>query len=154
MPRVRKAATHEARLSILGMRRGMAPVSGIAGVSSRGISDLAGMDPQWRPGKAERRMSESIEAQPTGPLRGLRVFDLTRVLAGPTCVQMLADLGADVIKIERPGNGDDTLGLVPPYRPGKKESAYFVGVNRNKRSVTLDMAQPEGQAIALQLVAQ
>ncbi len=89
-------------------------------------------------------MSDPIGAQPTGPLRGLRVFDLTRVLAGPTCAQMLADLGADVIKIERPGAGDDTRGFAPPYMPGTKESAYFVGVNRNKRSVTLDIAQPEG----------
>ena len=92
--------------------------------------------------------------EPTGPLKGLRVFDLTRVLAGPTCAQMLADLGADVIKIERPGAGDDTRGFAPPYMPGTQESAYFVGVNRNKRSVTLDIAQPEGQAIALQLIAQ
>ena len=99
-------------------------------------------------------MSETIGAQPSGPLRGLRVLDLTRVLAGPTCAQMLADLGADVIKIERPGAGDDTRGFAPPYMPGTKESAYFVGVNRNKRSVTLDIAQPEGQSIALQLIAQ
>src|SRR5437763_600827 len=90
----------------------------------------------------------------SGPLRGLRVFDLTRVLAGPTCAQMLADLGADVIKVERPGAGDDTRGFAPPYMPGTEESAYFVGVNRNKRSVTLDIAKPEGQAIALQLIAQ
>jgi crotonobetainyl-CoA:carnitine CoA-transferase CaiB-like acyl-CoA transferase len=112
------------------------------------------MDPGWRPGKLERRMTETIGAQPSGPLRGLRVLDLTRVLAGPTCAQMLADLGADVIKIERPGAGDDTRGFAPPYMPGTKESAYFVGVNRNKRSVTLDIAQPEGQSIALQLIAQ
>ena len=90
---------------------------------------------------------------PTGPLRGLRVFDLTRVLAGPTCAQMLADLGADVIKIERPGAGDDTRGFAPPTMPGTQESAYFVGVNRNKRSVTLDIGQPEGQDIALKLIA-
>ena len=89
-------------------------------------------------------MTEPIGAQPTGPLRGLRVFDLTRVLAGPTCAQMLADLGADVIKIERPGAGDDTRGFAPPYMPGTRESAYFVGVNRNKRSVTLDIAQARG----------
>jgi len=99
-------------------------------------------------------MNEPIVAPTTGPLRGLRVFDLTRVLAGPTCAQMLADLGADVIKIERPGAGDDTRGFAPPYMPGTQESAYFVGVNRNKRSVTLDIAKPEGQAIALQLIAQ
>ncbi|WP_428540043.1 CaiB/BaiF CoA transferase family protein [Rhodopila sp.] len=91
--------------------------------------------------------------QPTGPLNGLRVFDLTRVLAGPTCVQMLADLGADVIKIERPGAGDDTRGFAPPTVPGTEESAYFVGVNRNKQSVTLDISQPEGQHIALRLIA-
>jgi crotonobetainyl-CoA:carnitine CoA-transferase CaiB-like acyl-CoA transferase len=101
-----------------------------------------------RLGKLERRMTD-----PTGPLKGLRVFDLTRVLAGPTCAQMLADLGADVIKIERPGAGDDTRGFAPPYMPGTKESAYFVGVNRNKRSVTLDIGQKDGQAIALKLIA-
>ena len=91
--------------------------------------------------------------EPTGPLKGLTVFDLTRVLAGPTCVQMLADMGADVIKIEKPGSGDDTRGFAPPYMPGTEESAYFVGANRNKRSVTLDIATPEGQEIALKLIA-
>ncbi len=89
-----------------------------------------------------------------GPLTGIKVFDLTRVLAGPTCVQMLADLGADVVKIEKPGSGDDTRGFAPPFMPGTKESAYFVGVNRNKRSVTLDISKPEGQAVALELIAQ
>ncbi len=89
----------------------------------------------------------------SGPLAGLRVFDLTRVLAGPTCVQMLGDLGAEVIKIERPGAGDDTRGFAPPYWPGTKESAYFLGVNRNKQSVTLDIAKPEGQRLALELIA-
>ncbi len=92
-------------------------------------------------------------SETSGPLKGLTVFDLTRVLAGPTCVQMLADLGADVIKVEKPGSGDDTRGFAPPFMPGTKESAYFVGVNRNKRSVTLDIAKPEGQEIALQLIA-
>src|SRR5258708_36020725 len=92
-------------------------------------------------------------SEATGPLKGLKVFDLTRVLAGPTCVQMLADLGADVIKIEKPGAGDATRGFAPPFMPGTKESAYFVGVNRNKRSVTLDIATPEGQEIALKLIA-
>jgi crotonobetainyl-CoA:carnitine CoA-transferase CaiB-like acyl-CoA transferase len=96
---------------------------------------------------------DMTERQPTGPLRGLRVFDLTRVLAGPTCVQMLADLGADVVKIERPGAGDDTRGFAPPTMPGTNESAYFVGVNRNKQSVTLDIGQPEGQEIAHRLIA-
>ena len=91
--------------------------------------------------------------EPTGPLKGLRVFDLTRVLAGPTCAQMLGDLGADVIKIERPEVGDDTRGFAPPTMPGTAESAYFVGVNRNKQSVTLDIGKPEGQEIALKLIA-
>ena len=88
-----------------------------------------------------------------GPLKGLRVLDLTRVLAGPTCTQMLGDMGAEVIKIERPGSGDDTRGFAPPVMPGTQESAYFIRVNRNKRSVTLDIATPEGQAIARQLLA-
>jgi crotonobetainyl-CoA:carnitine CoA-transferase CaiB-like acyl-CoA transferase len=86
-------------------------------------------------------------------LKGLRVLDLTRVLAGPTCTQMLGDLGAEIIKIERPQTGDDTRGFAPPVMPGTTESAYFIGVNRNKRSVTLDIATPEGQAIARRLLA-
>lgn len=93
-----------------------------------------------------------------GPLDGIRVFDLTRVLAGPTCTQMLADLGAEVIKIERAGAGDDTRGFAPPYiKDGDgndtSESAYFCAANRNKRSVTIDIAKPEGQALARQLIA-
>ncbi|MCS6932655.1 MAG: CoA transferase [Acetobacteraceae bacterium] len=90
--------------------------------------------------------------EPTGPLKGLRVLDLTRVLAGPTCTQMLGDLGAEVIKIERPGVGDDTRGFAPPMMPGTGQSAYFVGANRNKRSVTLDISAPEGQAVLRRLL--
>lgn len=90
--------------------------------------------------------------EPTGPLKGLRVVDLTRVLAGPTCTQMLGDMGAEVIKIERPDAGDDTRGFAPPYMPNTRESAYFVGVNRNKKSVTIDIAKPEGQAIVHKLL--
>lgn len=93
-----------------------------------------------------------------GPLDGLVVFDLTRILAGPHCTQILGDLGAEVIKIERPGAGDDTRSFAPPYLPDgngedSTESAYFAGTNRNKRSVTLDLAHPEGQAIARELIA-
>jgi crotonobetainyl-CoA:carnitine CoA-transferase CaiB-like acyl-CoA transferase len=88
----------------------------------------------------------------SGPLKGLRVLDLTRVLAGPTCTQMLGDLGAEIIKIEKPGSGDDTRGFAPPFWPDTKESAYFLGVNRNKRSVTLDIAKPEGQAVIHRLL--
>lgn len=98
-------------------------------------------------------MPSPTAAPPSGPLRGLRVLDLTRVLAGPTCTQMLGDLGAEVIKIERPEAGDDTRGFAPPFWPGTEESAYFLGVNRNKQSVTLDIAKPEGQAIVHRLLA-
>ncbi len=89
----------------------------------------------------------------TGPLSGLRVFDLTRILAGPTCTQILGDLGGDVIKVEQPGKGDDTRQFAPPYLKddaGKEtgESAYFASSNRNKRSMTLDLGNPEGQDLA------
>lgn len=86
----------------------------------------------------------------------LKVLDMSRVLAGPWCGQILADLGAEVIKIERPGVGDDTRSWGPPYlqdRDGKdtRESAYFLGANRGKKSLALDIARPEGQEIARRL---
>ena len=89
-------------------------------------------------------------------LDGIRVLDLSRVLAGPWCTQTLGDLGADVIKIERPGTGDDTRGWGPPFLPQQDgspsaEAAYYLGANRNKRSVTCDIAQPEGQALVREL---
>ncbi len=90
-----------------------------------------------------------------GPLHGVRVLDLSRVLAGPWATQMLADLGAEVIKIERPGTGDDTRAWGPPFTtrtdgtPG--DAAYFLCANRGKKSVTLDISQPEGAAIARDL---
>ena len=95
----------------------------------------------------------------SGPLHGLRIFDLTRILAGPTCTQILGDLGADVIKVEQPGKGDDTRRFAPPYlRDGAGdetgESAYFASSNRNKRSITLDLANPEGQDLAKRLIAE
>ena len=83
-----------------------------------------------------------------GPLDGVKVLDLSRVLAGPTAAQTLADLGADVIKIERPGGGDDTR-MMGPHLPGRdvelvNRSAYFWSVNRGKRSVVIDLADPDG----------
>src|SRR5689334_23087886 len=79
------------------------------------------------------------------PLHGVRVLDAARVLAGPFCGQLLADLGADVIKLERPGAGDDTRGWGPPYVSGFADlSAYFLSCNRGKRSLTLDIAKPDG----------
>ena len=94
----------------------------------------------------------------TGPLHGLRVLDLSRILAGPTCTQILGDLGADVIKLERPGSGDDTRVFGPPFLKdgsGKEttESAYFLSANRNKRSLTIDLTTAEGQGLARRLVA-
>jgi len=94
-----------------------------------------------------------------GPLDGLKVFDLTRILAGPHCTQILGDLGAEIIKIERPKVGDDTRNFAPPYLRDENgadtaESAYFAGTNRNKRSVTLNLSDPEGQALARRLIAQ
>src|SRR5207249_5346784 len=85
------------------------------------------------------------------PLEGLTVLDLTRVLAGPYCTMLLADMGARVIKIEQPGRGDDTRGWGPPFVEG--ESAYFLSINRNKESVTLDFKRPEGRAILDRLIA-
>jgi len=85
------------------------------------------------------------------PLEGLTVLDLTRVLSGPYCTMLLADMGARVIKIEQPGKGDDTRGWGPPFVEG--ESAYFLSINRNKESVTLDFKRPEGRAILNRLIA-
>ncbi|MEM7299651.1 MAG: CaiB/BaiF CoA-transferase family protein [Pseudomonadota bacterium] len=87
----------------------------------------------------------------SGPLAGLKVLDLSRILAGPTCTQLLGDYGADVLKIERPGAGDDTRSWGPPYVTGKdgtptSESAYYLSANRNKRSVAVDIATEEGAA--------
>ena len=83
------------------------------------------------------------------PLKGIRVLDLTRVLAGPYCAMLLGDMGAEVIKIEEPGKGDDTRGW-PPFAGG--ESTYFMSVNRNKHSITLNLKAPEGRDILKRLV--
>src|SRR5258706_336120 len=105
--------------------------------------------------QCRRRPQESFMP---GPLDGLRVFDLTRILAGPTCTQLLGDLGAEVIKIERPGAGDDTRKWGPPYvkdaaGDDTSESAYYLSSNRNKRSVAIDIAKPAGQRLARRLIA-
>jgi crotonobetainyl-CoA:carnitine CoA-transferase CaiB-like acyl-CoA transferase len=95
----------------------------------------------------------------SGALRGIKILDLSRVLAGPVCTQVLGDLGAEVIKIEKPGAGDDTRFWGPPFlkdKSGKdtKESAYYLSANRNKKSVAVDIAKPEGQKIVDALLAQ
>ncbi|HKX37872.1 MAG TPA: CaiB/BaiF CoA-transferase family protein, partial [Burkholderiales bacterium] len=94
----------------------------------------------------------------SGPLAGIRVLDLSRVLAAPWTGQNLADLGADVIKVERPGSGDDSRAFGPPWlkdAQGKetRESAYFACANRGKKSVTVNLSKPEGQRIVRELAA-
>ena len=101
----------------------------------------------------------SLPSTPAGALAGIRVLDLSRVLAGPWCTQILADLGADVVKIERPGAGDDTRHWGPPFLRDADghdtdQASYYTACNRNKRSVTLDIATPEGQALIRQMALQ
>jgi glutaryl-CoA transferase len=93
-----------------------------------------------------------------GPLTGVRILDLSRVFAGPWATQQLADLGAEVIKVERPGRGDDARGLGPPFLRDEKgkdtvESAFYLSANRNKRSIALDLSQPRGQEIIRKFAA-
>ncbi len=92
-----------------------------------------------------------------GPLAGIRVLDLSRVLAGPWCAQMLGDLGADVVKVEQPGQGDDARQLGPALaaaEAGARDSMFFLACNRNKRSIAVDLAHPEGAALVRQLAAE
>jgi crotonobetainyl-CoA:carnitine CoA-transferase CaiB-like acyl-CoA transferase len=114
-------------------------VSGIASFNQRKLPSAGGKMPHMN------------------SLSGIRILDLSRVLAGPWCTQTLADLGADVIKIERPGSGDDTRTWGPPFlkdaQGADTEAAYYLGTNRNKRSVTCDIAQPAGQALVRELAA-
>src|SRR5712671_5391688 len=91
-----------------------------------------------------------FSADSTAPLAGVRVLDAARVLAGPFCGQLLADLGADVIKIERPGSGDDTRGWGPPFVGAL--SAYYLSCNRSKKAITLDLSQPAGLQLFYDLV--
>jgi crotonobetainyl-CoA:carnitine CoA-transferase CaiB-like acyl-CoA transferase len=97
-----------------------------------------------------------LPSSPAASLAGLKVLDLSRVLAGPWCTQILGDLGADVVKVERPGSGDDTRGWGPPFLRDAggaetAESAYYLGANRNKRSIAIDLACPAGQELAREL---
>jgi crotonobetainyl-CoA:carnitine CoA-transferase CaiB-like acyl-CoA transferase len=106
-----------------------------------------------------RRYTEKTSTKPKGALSHIRVLDLSRVLAGPWATQYLADLGADVIKVELPKIGDDTRGWGPPFLEDvskgepSKESAYYLGANRGKRSITVDMAKEEGQDLLRRLAA-
>lgn len=112
--------------------------------------------PSFASSSAPSNSSDPVEQ---GALSGIRVLDLSRVLAGPWCTQLLADLGADVIKVERPGCGDDTRHWGPPFLQDEQgrdtaQASYFTSCNRNKRSVTIDMAQPEGQQLIRQMAQQ
>jgi crotonobetainyl-CoA:carnitine CoA-transferase CaiB-like acyl-CoA transferase len=100
-------------------------------------------------------MARSRKPPDRGPLSGLRVIDASRVLAGPYLAMLLGDLGADVIKIEKPDGGDQTRGWGPPFAgpPGSQVSAYFIAANRNKRSVVLDLKDPEGRRAFRKLLA-
>jgi crotonobetainyl-CoA:carnitine CoA-transferase CaiB-like acyl-CoA transferase len=110
---------------------------------------------------ADPAVSEALAAGPgwpaddrpaDGPLRGIRVLDLSRVLAGPFATMVLADLGADVVKVERPGTGDDTRRWGPPFHPDADgDAAYFLSVNRNRRSLALDLTTPDGAAVCTTL---
>lgn len=97
------------------------------------------------------------DSKPAAALSGIRVLDLSRILAGPYCTQLLGDFGADIIKVERPGHGDDTRKWGPPYLQDEHgsnlaESAYYLSCNRNKRSVTIDISKPEGQLLIRKLL--
>jgi crotonobetainyl-CoA:carnitine CoA-transferase CaiB-like acyl-CoA transferase len=98
-------------------------------------------------------MANPEDPTPTtpAPLAGVKVVDLSRILAGPLCTMVLADLGADVVKVERPGEGDDTRHWGPPF--AGDDAAYFLSLNRNKRSVTADLGSPEGVSFVRRLIA-
>lgn len=110
------------------------------------------------PAPQTNREIETAMNDATGPLHGVKILDLTRILAGPFCTQMLGDLGAEVIKIERPRTGDDTRRFAPPFlldEQGEEtsESAYFLSANRNKKSVVVDYTKPAGQSLMRRLMA-
>ncbi len=98
-------------------------------------------------------MDSVSSTAPSGSLAGLRILDLSRVLAGPWCTQMLGDLGAEVIKVERPGQGDDTRHWGPPFDPRTGDAAYFQCANRNKRSLAVDFSSPVGADLLRRLAA-
>src|SRR5690606_9031785 len=145
-------------------RAGLAPVErGRAGSEGEGrhaaAAELFGDHRPIIRTDTKTPMGTANDSQPAQPLAGVKVLDLSRVLAGPWCTQTLADLGAEVIKVERPGSGDDTRGWGPPFlkdRDGAdtQDAAYYLSTNRNKRSITVDIACADGQALIREMVAQ
>src|SRR2546429_9397250 len=99
--------------------------------------------------QASGKRDVGMTTDPQAPLTGVRVLDASRVLAGPFCGQLLGDLGADVVKVERPGSGDETRAWGPPF--AGDYSAYYLSCNRNKRGVTLDLSQPDGLQLFYEL---
>lgn len=123
---------------------------------SRSVPDRRSTDAPAPPCRGEPILTAPA---PSRALDGLRVLDLSRILAGPTCTQLLADLGAEVIKVERPGAGDDTRGWGPPFVKDAqgaetRESAYYLSANRGKHSIAVNMADPRGQALLQGIAAQ
>lgn len=103
--------------------------------------------------------SDRSRQGPEAALSGIKVLDLSRILAGPSAAQVLGDLGADVVKVEKPGQGDDTRQWGPPYVPDasgqpSQESAYYLAANRNKRSIAIDLGSAQGQALVHRLIGQ
>src|SRR5258708_7938536 len=100
----------------------------------------------------ECRLKAVLRTMGRFPLAGIKVLDLSRVLAGPVCTQLLADLGADVVKVERPGTGDDTRQWGPPFVDASGPSGYYISCNRGKRSLALDLNHPAGRGVVDDLV--
>ncbi|KAK5849535.1 hypothetical protein PBY51_013863 [Eleginops maclovinus] len=117
----------------------------------RGLAPQTPGGPPVRDPVKGRRLSHSETGGGVAPLHGVRVLDLTRVLAGPFATMILGDLGAEVIKVERPGAGDDTRSWGPPFVGA--ESAYFLSINRNKKSICVDMKHPQGASVIKELAA-
>src|SRR5712692_3025252 len=135
--------------------RALSRVSGEAGHVATARKKASAKKLLTQPSPRRSRRASQLERRekrrpPRPPLAGIRVLDLTRVLAGPFCSMILGDMGAEVIKVEEPGKGDDTRGW-PPFAGG--EATYFLSVNRNKKSLTLNMKAPDGQAILRKLAA-
>src|SRR5680860_1795123 len=124
---------------------GLTPDTAVYGVVASGLCATDGKPPSTSITRAGGR-------KVAGALEGLKVLDLSRVVAGPMCAMMLADLGADVIKVERPGGGDDTRQWGPPFVG--TESAYYLCLNRNKRSVTADLKSEAGRNLVRRLAVQ
>lgn len=121
------------------------------------LADKQGSHPAHKADEPKRTSMTSDTRQKPGPLEGVRVFDMTRILAGPSATQILGDYGADILKIEKPGQGDDTRGWGPPFVQDAQgqdtgESSYYLSANRNKRSIGIDFTKPEGLALAKKLI--